>query len=431
MPTRIKRLFERNAFLRNVGILAGGTAFSQLLIALSLPILTRLYTAEDFSHLAVYMALMGVFTVVACLRFNLAIPLPDDDRDGLSLTVIALISGLIFSAILAIPIALFPAEIASLVGKPSFLPYLWMLPFGVFLASGYAALQYWSSRKKRFPLIAKTQLTQAIGGSGAQLALGVGSPSPFGLIFGHMLFGGLGIFGLLRAGLKLEKELLKSVTFSRVVENVKKYRRFPVYSVPEAFFNTAGVQVPVLIVAAYAIGPEAGYLMLAMRVLGLPMTLIGRSVSQVYLAEAPQKMREGQLLAFTRATVISLAKVGVVPLLVAGIASPYLFPILFGPEWERAGYIVSWMVPWFIIQFVTTPVSVVLHVTGHLGTAMLLQLSGTLLRIGSVTLVALFEPYLLVEVYSISGFLFYLIYFYVILVVVRRNTKSGVSRGVA
>lgn len=421
MPTRIKRLFERNAFLRNVGILAGGTAFSQLLIALSLPILTRLYTAEDFSHLAVYMALMGVFTVVACLRFNLAIPLPDDDRDGLSLTVIALISGLIFSAILAIPIALFPAEIASLVGKPSFLPYLWMLPFGVFLASGYAALQYWSSRKKRFPLIAKTQLTQAIGGAGAQLALGVGSPSPFGLIFGHMLFGGLGIFGLLRAGLKLDKELLKSVTLSRLVENANKYRRFPVYSVPEAFFNTAGVQVPVLIIAAYAIGPEAGYLMLAMRVLGLPMTLIGRSVSQVYLAEAPQKMREGQLLAFTRTTVMSLAKVGIVPLLAAGIASPYLFPIIFGPEWGRAGFIVSWMVPWFLVQFVTTPVSVVLHVTGHLATAMVLQFVGLILRVGTVVALAYFEPVLLVEFYALSGVVFYLIYLFVISSVVRRN----------
>lgn len=423
MLQRIKRFFKQDSFLRNVGILAGGTAFSQLLIALSLPVLTRLYTAEDFSHLAVYMALMGVLTVVACLRYNLAVPLPDDDRDALSLTGLALFSGFIFSGILAFPIIFFSEEIARLLGKPSFLPYLWMLPIGVFLASAYSALQYWSSRKRRFSQIAKTQLSQAAGGTGAQLAIGAVSSSPFGLIFGHMLFGGLGIFGLLRAGLKADKQLLKSVTFSSLIKNSKEYKRFPIYSVPEAFFNTAGVQIPVLIVAAYSMGPEAGYLMLAMRVLGLPMTLIGRSVSQVYLAEAPQKLRVGGLLTFTRMTVISLAKVGVIPLLLAGIVSPYLFPVVFGAEWERAGYIVSWMVPWFLVQFITTPVSVVLHVTGHLPTAMLLQLFGLILRAGTVVFFAFVEPRFLVEAYAISGAAFYLIYLYVITSVVRRSQQ--------
>lgn len=84
----------------------------------------------------------------------------------------------------------YPVEMARMIGKASFVPYLWMLPFGVFLASTYVALQSWSARKKRFALIAKTQLSQAVGGTGMQLVAGATSPAPFGLIFGHMLFGG-------------------------------------------------------------------------------------------------------------------------------------------------------------------------------------------------------------------------------------------------
>ena len=418
---KISDLLAKHTFAKNVSILVGGTAFSQMLIALSLPILTRLYSAADFSQLAVYMALMGIFTTIACLRFNLAISLPADDADGFTLMAVSLASGLLLGLILAIPVILFPEEISKIIGRPSFEPYLWMVPVGVFLASNYTALQYWSSRKKRFTLITRTKFSQAIGGAGTQLAVGASQASPFGLIFGHMLFGGLGLLGLLRATLKHEPELLKELSFSRVLRVAKEYKRFPIYSVPEALFNSAGIQVPVLVIAAYAVGPEAGFLMLAMRVLGLPMGLIGRSVSQVFLAEAPQRQRDGNLSKFTKKATVSLAKIGAGPLAFAGLFSPYLFPIVFGAEWERAGYMVLWMAPWFLMQFVTAPVSVVLHVTGNLAAAMYLQFAGLIIRGSAVVVAVIFVPELVVDCYAISGFIFYCIYLYVIQTVVAKN----------
>ncbi|ENO85217.1 polysaccharide biosynthesis protein [Thauera aminoaromatica S2] len=421
-------MLSKNIFARNVAILVGGTAFSQFLIALSLPILTRLYSAEDFSHLAVYMALMGIFTVIACLRFNLAISLPSDDEDGLSLTAVSLVSGLFFSILLSVPVAFYPREISVLIGRPSFEPYLWMVPFGVFLASNYTALQYWSARKRRFGLITRTKFSQAIGGAGSQLVAGAFHASPFGLIFGHMLFGGLGLFGLLRAVFKNEPNLINKLRFRRIGALIVAYKRFPLYSVPEALFNTAGIQVPVLVVAAYAVGPEAGYLMLAMRVLGLPMGLIGRSVSQVFLAEAPQKQRDGELSRFTRKATIALAKIGFFPLITAGVLSPYLFPYIFGVEWTRAGDLVLWMVPWFLMQFITAPVSVVLHVTGDLAAAMYLQFFGFVLRVASVVFAVFFVSDFVVEVYAISGFAFYCVYLCVIYAAVKKNDRLGGAR---
>lgn len=357
---------------------------------------------------------MGIFTTIACLRFNLAISLPADDADGFTLMAVSLASGSLLGLILAIPVTLFPSEISKLIGRPSFEPYLWMVPVGVFLASNYTALQYWSSRKKRFTLITRTKFSQAIGGAGTQLAVGASQASPFGLIFGHMLFGGLGLLGLLRATLKHEPELLKELSVSRVLRVAKAYKRFPFYSVPEALFNSAGIQVPVLVIAAYAAGPEAGFLMLAMRVLGLPMGLIGGSVSQVFLAEAPQKQRDGSLSQFTKNTTASLAKIGAAPLILVGLLSPYLFPLIFGAEWGRAGYMVLLMTPWFLMQFITAPVSVVLHVTGNLSAAMYLQFFGFILRGSSVGFAIVYFPHLIVEIYAISGFLFYIIYLYVI-----------------
>ncbi len=69
----------QNAFVRNVGVLTGGTFFAQALMAAALPILTRLYTPQDFSVLAIYIAVLSIIIGVANLGLNYAIP---DMLDG-------------------------------------------------------------------------------------------------------------------------------------------------------------------------------------------------------------------------------------------------------------------------------------------------------------------------------------------------------------
>lgn len=57
--TRLKALLPRSSFARNVAVLAGGTAVGQAIVVLASPILTRLYTPEDFGVLAVYTSFLG------------------------------------------------------------------------------------------------------------------------------------------------------------------------------------------------------------------------------------------------------------------------------------------------------------------------------------------------------------------------------------
>lgn len=410
MRQALVQLLPAGSFARNVGVLTGGTAFAQGLAVLALPVLTRLYSPEDFALLAVYVAIIGIAGVVAGLRYNIAIPLPEDDADGMALLAAALASTAAISALLALPVLLAPAETAALLGQPGLEPYLWMVPAGVLLASAYNALQYWASRKQRFGLVTRTRMTRAVGGIGTQAGIGAVAASPFGLIFGHMLYGGLGVASLLRNLLRQDRPVLARVSAARIAGQARVFRRFPIFSVPEALFNTAGVQLPVILIAAIAAGPEAGFLMLAMRVMGLPMALIGSSVSQVFIAAAPAKLRDGTLAAFTRRTMWTLFRTGAPPIVAVGVLSPMLFPLVFGEEWARAGWLVAWMTPWFVLQFVASPVSVVLHVTGRVSLAMTLQALGLVLRVGAVLAMAAFAPGWMVEVYALSGAVFYGVY---------------------
>lgn len=425
ITARVNAWLPEGSFLRNVSILTGGTAFAQGLMVLALPMLTRLYTPEDFSLLAVYVAILGITTVVSCLRYNIAIPLPEDDADGIALLFVSIGAACTVSLLCALPVLLAPEASAALLGQPGLQAYLWMVPVGVFIASVYNALQYWASRKKRFGLVTRTRVTRAFGGVGTQLGIGAVVPSPFGLIFGHMIYGGLGILGLAKNLLREDRRYLTEVAPQRLFVQARECRRFPIYSVPEALFNTAGIQLPVILIAALAAGPEAGFLMLAMRVMGVPMGLIGTSVAQVFLADAPKRMRDGSLGVFTRKTMLALFKIGAPPLIAVGLVSPLLFPFLFGPEWGRAGWLVAWMTPWFVLQFVASPVSMILHVTGRQNLAMALQALGLALRLSMVLLAVKAADEYMSELYAISGAIFYLVYIAAIIYISREFQKAS------
>nr|WP_248280560.1 oligosaccharide flippase family protein [Aromatoleum aromaticum] len=392
-------------------------------MVLVLPVLTRLYSPADFTVLAVYASVLGIFAGIACLRLEIAIPIPETDDEAANLLALALASAAGFGTISGLLVWLFPVELAALSGQPQFEPYLWLLPFGIWLSGSYAALQFWATRKKQFALIAKTRLSQATGSTGVQVGFGWAGIAPFGLLLGQLINSGAGVIGL---GLKTWRDHRGAITAirpMRMLATLRQYDRFPKYSVLEAFANNGGIQFPVLIIAALAAGPEAGFLMLATRVMAAPMGLIGGAVSQVYLSRAPEEKRQGRLGPFTATVIGGLFKMGVGPLLFAGIVAPVAFPLVFGAEWARAGQIVSWMTPWFAVQFLASPVSMTLHVTDNQKAAFSLQITGLLLRVGAVLAAAQFATQAIVEIYALSGFVFYAFY----LIVVVRLARISVA----
>lgn len=416
----MKFLKRQSEFTRSVVTLMTGTTIAHGIVILAMPVLTRLYSPADFSLLAVYAAIIGIVTTISCLRYNIAIPLPEHETDGAALLLVALTAATSISALLALPVLLAPRQAAAMLGQPGLESYLWMVPAGVLAASWYNALQFWTSRKKRFGLVTRTRVSRAIGGVGAQIAVGTTVASPFGLIFGHMLYSGLGVLGLFSNLIRHDRGALRHQRFGKVWTQAWAYRRFPLWSVPEALFNTAGVQLPLILIAAFVGGPEAGFLMLAMRVMGVPMSLIGSSVAQAFIVEAPARLRNGTLPDFTKRTMYALLRTGAPPLIAVGVISPFIFPLIFGEEWARAGWLVAWMTPWFVLQFVASPVSAVLHAAERVRTAMLLQAAGFLLRVGAVLAAVVGASNYAAELYAVSGLVFYAIYIAVILRIVIR-----------
>ena len=87
----INKLKPKSEFSRNVLTLMTGTTIAQAIpIAIS-PILTRIYTPEDFGMFALYMSVASILSVVATGRYELAIMLPKKDEDAVNIVALSII----------------------------------------------------------------------------------------------------------------------------------------------------------------------------------------------------------------------------------------------------------------------------------------------------------------------------------------------------
>lgn len=412
MPSLIQtvknKLQSQGGFLKSVSVLAGGTAFAQALGILVLPIITRIYNPSEFSIFAVYVSIVSIIAIISCLRFEIAIPIPDVKNEAIGLLCLAVISNFCITTICILLVSFFDTQILEVLKQPKLENFLWLIPLGVFLSGIYNALQYWASRQKQFGLIAKTRVSQSITSSVVQMGLGYFAKlGVSGLIIGQLFNFIMGIFKLSYFFWKENKNALLRVLQNDLFKIFKKYDRFPKYSTLDALANTAATQLPIIIIGSLAIGPEAGYLMLAIRVMAMPMGLIGSAISQVYLSHAADAYNEKKLRDLSVSTLDSLYKSGVGILIFIGIASPFIFNFIFGKEWQRAGELITWMTPWFIFQFITSPISMVMHVKNKQRLLLVVTSLGFLFRIGSIFVgVYLTSPYIL-EIYALSGGIFY------------------------
>ena len=128
-------------FARHVMTLASGTAIAQLLLVLATPILTRLYTPADYGTLAVYASTLTVLLVLASLRYESAVPLPEDEDVAGSVLAIALLvlAGMVM--LVSVLVWLAGDAFVARANAQRLRPYLWLLPVGLLGAGAYQALQ--------------------------------------------------------------------------------------------------------------------------------------------------------------------------------------------------------------------------------------------------------------------------------------------------
>lgn len=361
----LRRFIPRGRFGRSVAVLAGGTASGQAIVALASPIITRLYTPEDLGFLAVFSSILAMVSVLAALRYELAIPLPQDDADAAALVALSLGVIVAVSLLIGVGVQLLGGYVADWAKSPALRQHLWLLPVGVGLVGLYQVLSYWAVRRQAFGRIARTKFYQGLGASSTQILLGLAAVGPAGLLLGQVVGQGAGGTTLAVEAWREGREHLRTMSPEALRRVAWRYRRFPQLSSFSGLLNSAGLQLPALLLASFYGPLVAGWFLLGQRVVGIPMALLGQAVAQVYLGTASRLVQEDRArlrLVFAK-TAGRLLVLGVIPMGILGVAGPWLFSRVFGIEWVEAGLYVQLLAGAFLLQFVVTPLSQTLNIT--------------------------------------------------------------------
>lgn len=363
MLTQIRNI-RQNEFFRNVFTLFSGAFIAQIIPFAITPILTRLYPKDVFAIFILYSSAAAIPQVISNLRYELAIVLPRRDRDAFNLLAASLLISVVVSMLIFVLILLFYNHILGFLQDKRLGKWLFLIPVSVLFQGIFQALSYWNNRKKEYKAISYARVNKSIAASITQLLPGFFKAfNTYGLI-GGMLFGQLiqactYIFTVFRK----YSHMMKLLSWKRMWYLLKKYKDMPMLNTFISLTNQLSNQLPVLLLTRYFGVVTAGYYGLSNRIVSQPMSIIEQSVMQVFYQNATDIFNSGKnLFAFVKKTYIRLFKIAIIPYTVMLFFAPFFFRILFTAEYSEAGVYTQILVPWLILTFMNSPITVIVTI---------------------------------------------------------------------
>lgn len=359
MREKLKEL-SQNKFLRNVSTLAFGTIISQAIVVLSSPLLTRIFTVEDFGVLQIFTSITVFFAVISTGRYELAIGLPKEDDDALRIIKLIIFIGFAISTLYFITIFIlkfffkYEDYTRFLVGNNAY-----VAPIYIFFIAIFSALSYWNQRKKKYKLITYSNAIQVI------------SATFFSILFGFLGFHDGMIWSLVIGIIVacfyiLIKENLVLVIWNQknnLLALAKVYKSFPRYMIFSDLSLTASQQFIPLIFSVLYSNTIVGLYSLANRMLRLPNIVLTSSIANVFRNDAIDEIRnKGNCEELYISTFKKLIFMSLPIYILVFIFSPKIFVLIFGVKWEMAGYFARVLSTMLLFEFVATPLNTIFYV---------------------------------------------------------------------
>ena len=378
------KLEDELYFSRNVLTLITGTTIAQAIpIAIS-PILTRLYTPEDFGIFALYIAIVSLLSVFISGRYELAIMLPQKESDAFHIFIATILISFSISSILFLIIFLFHSSIIHLLNNQEVSDWLYFIPLSVLLSGLYQSLNYWTNRHTDYKSISKSIVLKSTLNAIFNTSFGFAKLASSGLIVTNIISGFLSFVYLLFKNKALFVKRERAINWRKLKNILYEYKQFPLYTMPQNLLYQGTLQLPIFFIQIFFSLSVLGFFSLAYRVLATPLSIIGNSLGQVFYQKASlmYTKEKDELYLYIR------KMFGYLLLLSLSIGSvitwylPDIFQFIFGKRWLGAGEVAQYLMIYLIFNFALGPFTKIYLVSGH----NLYYLKWELLRIGAFIL---------------------------------------------
>ncbi|HCW7156412.1 TPA: type 8 capsular polysaccharide synthesis protein Cap8K [Staphylococcus aureus] len=338
-----------NKFIGDSFLMILSSGIAQVILIITTPIITRLYSPTEFGEFTIFSNIAMILIPIINARYDLLIVNTKNDR---SANILSQISFLISLLILLILIPIFAISAWS---YPNFILDFIFIIIMLFLVSLTNIFTNYLNKERKYKVLSLINVFRAGSMALLQIIFGLLALGSLGLIIGFSLSYIAGI----TLGYKTFKKHFnivrdKEETKALFLENKNQL----VYSTPSILLNSLSFSVVVFFIGILYTNTEVGIYGMAIRVLGIPVTIISLGLSKIFMQQANDYYIEygnfrNLLLKFSSILVI-VSIILYVPLY---LFSEELVNILLGHSWVDAITVIKIVIPLFVIRLIVSTVS--------------------------------------------------------------------------
>jgi O-antigen/teichoic acid export membrane protein len=403
---------KSSSFLGNILKLAVGSVLAQGLGILASPIVTRLFSPEEFGISALFISITGIVGMVACFQYEQAIMLPKTDEEAANLFGASFIFVLI-TTIMSVIIIFFAGDfLVKQFNVPDLKKYLWLVPISLFFSGLSLPLINWTTRLKRFSTLSSIRVVSSVLMQSTKISAGFAGFISAGILIITGIIGNMFscVYLCFQIFIHDRKIFFESINLKSIFSGIRKYKNFPLYSTWSILLNSISRQLPIWFLAYYFTSKNIGYYSLGITVVFLPMTLIGGAVSQVFFQKVSETYSNtGQISSLVEDVFKRLVSFGLLPFLLLTVIGEDIFSLCFGARWAEAGIYIQILSLWVFFVFISSPLSTIFNVLGK--QKYLLVFNSLLLLVRCLSLYAgciTGDIVIALLFFSISGIILYL-----------------------
>lgn len=409
---------------KKIGILILGTFVAQLITIGVTPILSRIYSPEDFGIFAIIFSISGILSTFIGGRYEVAIVQPRKISKSLNLALISALVMILSTIFLIIIYLFFEQNILKLTNFGNRL--LLYSPLIALFIGLFNILNMLNTKLENYKSIAIAKIIKSITQNFLPIILSFFSLSPINLLISYFC-GFIATYFTLMKKKFLQRQYFNDISLKNLFSVSKEYKNFPLLSAPSSLVDTVSQQLPFIFI--YYIAGEAvnGFYFLASRIISIPVTLIGISFGQVFYKEVTLRLNnKTPLMPLLINSIKKLLIISIPFFLLIFFLGPHAFPILFGQEWGEAGKIAQYLGCIFVIKFVVSTTSHILSIKEYLfrGSSWKYIYFLTSIFLYYFSYLYQVEFYKFLTLLVIHEYLLYSYYFYLIFISVKENDNN-------
>ncbi len=344
-----------SSYMKNFITLITGTLLAQIITVGSSPLLSRVYNPSDFGHFSIYSSIVAIISILSCLRYELAILLPDSFKKAFDLVNLSFVVSYILALTFLIIVVIY-----ALNSSVSNINFIFLIPIITILTAASATLNYFHNKIGQIKINSTGRVVQSF------------FTVIFGLIFSRQhFFNGLAIsafLGLLINVIYLikylprryKRKLFSCPDFIRLKKVAVEYIQFPKNSLFPAILNIFSTQAIIFFLMSNFGANNTGNYFFAARIILLPSSLLSSTFSDIFYQDLVKRKKNKELIwPFFKKNANYLLLFSLcfaVPLYFLG---PILFRFLFGANWIEAGLLSKILIFSFIARFVVSPMTII------------------------------------------------------------------------